>query len=123
MGEIMGIIAAVMDGLGLAYDYEEFAGEVSGPYWVGHYQETEPTTEDGKHEASFVITGTTGGTWIELQRAADSIRAEFPEIGGMTGVTDKGTGYAIWYASATTVPTDTAELKRIEITLNVKYWR
>ena len=123
MDEVMRIIADAMEALGLAYDFEEYGGEVTGPYWVGHYAETTPTTEDGLQEADFTLTGTTRGTWLELQSAVDAIRAKFPSVSGLHGVTAGGTGYAIFYASSVTVPTDVADLKRIETTLNVKYWR
>ena len=123
MEHIMAVIADTMDSIGLAYDYEEFMGEVEYPYWVGHYQEVEPTEESGMQEADFLLTGTTRGTWLALQKEANKIRAAFHPVSGKTGTTEDGTGYAIWYASATTVPTDTESLKRIEITLKTKIWR
>lgn len=123
MEHIMAIIADAMESAGLAYGFEEFTGEVAYPYWVGHYQEVEPTEESGMQEADFLLTGTTDGTWLSIVREIDAIRAAFPAVSGMTGTAEDGTGYAIWYASATTVPTDTESLKRAEITLKTKIWR
>lgn len=123
MDEIMGIIADTMESIGLRYDYEEWGGEVEYPYFVGHLTETEPTTEDGEQDATFLITGWSRTSFLELRKAANAIREAFPIIHGKRGMTEGGTGYVVWYAGSTDVPTDKPELKSIQITLNVKIWR
>lgn len=122
MDEIMGIIADAMESLGLRYDFEEWGGKVEYPYFVGHYDEVAPATEDGMQEASFLVTGWSRKSWLELQKAANAIREAFPTVSGRTGEAG-GVAYGIWYETSTTVPTEEPELKSIQITLNVKYWR
>lgn len=119
----MRIIAQTLESLGIPYDFEIWTGEVDGPYWVGHYIETEPVNEDGMTEASFIITGTTRGQWLELEQTKAKIMGAFDPVDGYSAITESGTGVAIWYASATTVPTGVAGLKRLEITLKTKEWR
>lgn len=121
MASPLTIIADAMEALGIPYDFETYGGEVDGAYWVGHYTETAPTTEDGLQEADFILTGTTRGTWAELEAAKEAVRKRFDPVAGYTEV--DGDGVAIYYTSATPVPTDAAGLKRIEITLNIKHWR
>lgn len=123
MDEIMGIIADAMESIGLRYDYEEWAGDVEYPYFVGHMTETEPTTEDGEQDATFLVTGWSNSSFLELRKAASAIREAFPTIEGKRGTTASGNGYTVWYASSDTVPTDKPELKSIQINLNVKIWR
>lgn len=123
MDEIMGIIADTMESIGLRYDYEEWGGEVGYPYFVGHMTETEPTTEDGEQDATFLITGWSRTSYLELRKAANAIRGAFPAIEGKRGITESGNGYSVWYAGSDTVPTEMPELKSIQITLNVKIWR
>ena len=120
MDEIMGIVADAMESIGLRYDYEEWGGEVEYPYFVGHMTETEPTTEDGEQGATFLITGWSRASFLELRKAANAIR---DALDGKRGATKSGNGYAVWYAGSTDVPTDKPELKSIQINLNAKIWR
>lgn len=123
MGEIMGIISEKMAELGIEYAYERFSGTPSYPYWVGEYVETEPVDEDGMTEASFTLTGTTRGTLLELEQCRAKIEAAFDPFGGLTTITDAGNGIAIYYAGSLTVPTDTDEIRRLQVSLSVKKWR
>ncbi len=106
----------------IPYCFEEWAEDITYPYFVGEYTESEPLNEDGESETSFILTGTARGSWLGLEIQKDKIRNLFPEE-GLTAVLENKTGIAVTYISAMPVPTGTDELKRIQINLKVKEWR
>lgn len=121
--DVLRIIAEAMQSLGLAYSYEEWTGETPDPYWVGEYIESPATDESGLQESSFILTGTTRGAWLSLEDAKGKIERAFPPIGGLRRITDDGNGVAVWYSYAQPVPTDTLDLKRMQINLEIKQWK
>ena len=117
-------IADAMSALGLEYAFGVYAGDpVVYPYFVGEYTETEPMTEDGRQDTTFLLTGFHRGTWLELEQAKEKIENYFNRVSGKTVITDNGSGVAIFYANTLIVPTGDAELKRIQINLQVKEWK
>jgi hypothetical protein len=117
-------IADAMSALGLEYAFGVYAGDpVVYPYFVGEYTETEPMTEDGLQNTTFLLTGFHRGTWMELEQAKERIENYFNRVSGKTVITDSGSGVAIFYANTLIVPTGDAELKRIQINLQVKEWK
>lgn len=117
-------IADAMSALGLEYAFGVYAGDpVVYPYFVGEYTETEPMTEDGRQDTTFLLTGFHRGTWLELEQAKERIENYFNRVSGKTVITDSGSGVAIFYANTLIVPTGDAELKRIQINLQVKEWK
>lgn len=117
-------IADAMSALGLEYAFGVYAGDpVIYPYFVGEYTETEPMTEDGLQNTTFLLTGFHRGTWLELEQAKERIENYFNRVSGKTVITDSGSGVAIFYANTLIVPTGDAELKRIQINLQVKEWK
>lgn len=117
-------IADAMSALGLEYAFGVYAGDpVVYPYFVGEYTETEPMTEDGLQNTTFLLTGFHRGTWMELEQAKERIENYFNRVSGKTVITDNGSGVAIFYANTLIVPTGDAELKRIQINLQVKEWK
>ena len=118
------IISDGMSELGLEYGFGEYAGDpVVYPYFVGEYTETEPFTEDGLQESTFLLTGFSRGSWLVLEQAKESIETYFSRVSGRTVIADNGSGVAIFYASSMIVPTGDAELKRIQINLNIQEWK
>jgi len=120
------IISDAMDSLGLAYSFMRYdvAEDEDAPetYFVGEYQEIESTDESGLQEASFLLSGFTRGSWLALEDAKEAISAYFNKVGGNTVIADNGSAVAIFYANSLVVPTEDAELKRIQINLDVKEW-
>lgn len=113
-----------MSALGLEYAFGVYAGDpVVYPYFVGEYTETEPMTEDGLQNTTFLLTGFHRGAWLELEQAKERIENYFNRVSGKTVITDSGSGVAIFYANTLIVPTGDAELKRIQINLQVKEWK
>ena len=115
------LIADARRDMGLAYDLDRYSG-TADPYFVGEYQENEAFTEDGLQETTFLITGFSRKGSLELEEAKAKIRQYFNRVSGKTVITNEGSAVAIFYAHALIVPTNDAELKRMQINLNVKEW-
>lgn len=113
------IISENLTNAGINYEFGEWTSDVIYPYFVGEYQESEPMTEDGLIESTFILTGFSRGSWLDLENAKEIIQRLFSNF---TIITESGSGLAIYYGGALIVPTGDAELKRIEIRLTIKEW-
>ena len=116
------IIADAMQEMQLAYALGRYSGKAD-PYFVGEYQETESFDESGLQESTFLLTGFCRGEWLRLEEAKEKIERYFNRVSGKTVITDNGSAAAIFYAHSLIVPTNDAELKRIQINLNIKEWK
>lgn len=118
------VISDGMEALNLAYGFGVYSGNpVLYPYFVGEYTETEPTTEDGLQETSFLLTGFSRESWLALEYAKEKIENYFNKVSGKTVIADNGSAVAVFYANSLIVPTGDAELKRIQINLAIKEWK
>lgn len=115
-------IADKLKEIGVPYCFEEWTKKITYPYFVGEYTESEPLNEDGESESTFILTGTTNGSWISLEKAKDNIRRLFTDT-GITKILPDNIAIAVMYSGAMPVPTGTDELKRIQINLKIKEWR
>lgn len=106
----------------IPYCFEEWSKDITYPYWVGEYTESEPLTESGESESTFILTGTTNGSWLSLEQQKSIIKKTFPEI-GTTAILEDKTGIAVFFITSMPVPTGTDAIKRIQINLKVKEWR
>jgi hypothetical protein len=111
-----------MDILKIPYEFGEWTSEIKYPYFVGEYTETEPATEDGLEESYIILTGFHRGKYIELIDIKDKIKKHFHPIHGLRGKTDSG-AITVFFGDAFVVPTGEADLKKIQITLNIKEWK
>jgi hypothetical protein len=110
-----------MTALGLNYAFLRWTSDVIYPYFIGEYTEEPNITEDNLQDTSFLITGTTRGSFIDLETAKANIEKLYRD--GKRIITTSGTGVVIFYESSLTVPTDDAELKKIQINLLIKEWK
>ena len=118
------VISDGMEALNLAYGFGVYSGNpIVYPYFVGEYTETEPTTEDGLQETSFLLTGFSRESWLALEQAKEKIENYFNKVSGKTVIADNGSAVAVFYANALIVPTGDAELKRMQINLAIKEWK
>lgn len=118
------IISDAMTALRIEYGFGEYSGNpVVYPYFVGEYTETEPFTEDGLQESTFLLTGFSRGSWLMLEEAKEKIENYFNKVGGKTVIASNGNAVAIFYGNSLIVPTGNAELKRIQINLSIKEWK
>ena len=46
---------------------------------VGEYNEIESVNEDGLQETTFILTGTTRGSWLELEQDKEKIEQLFKD--------------------------------------------
>lgn len=111
-----------MSVLDIPYEFMEWTTKIRYPYTVGEYSEVSTITEDGAEESTFILTVTTRGKWIVLEEIKEKIRQHFPAVGGFRAKTDSGS-IAVFYDNAFPVPTGEADLKRIQINLNIKEWK
>ena len=121
------IIKNAMKEMKLSYSFMEYkikSGEtLPKTYFIGEYQELEPTSEDGEQDNVFILTGFSRDTWIRLEEAKNKIKKYFPLIEGKTATTESGSVVAVFYSNGFPVPTEDAELKKMQINLTVKEWR
>lgn len=116
------IISDAMEALGLNYAFMEWSEVPAYPYFVGEYQEITPTNESGMQESTFLLTGFSRGSWLALEDAKEAIRDYFNKVSGKTVIAEDRTAVAIFYANSFVLPTGDAELKKIQINLDVKEW-
>lgn len=118
----LNIISEAMEALGLNYAFMEWTEKPKYPYFVGEYQEITPTNETGMQETTFLLTGFSRDSWLALEDAKESIRDYFNKVSGKTVIAEDGSAVAIFYANSFVLPTGDAELKKIQINLDVKEW-
>lgn len=117
------IIKEAMKSLGLEYGLARYAKRpIVYPYWVGEYQENTPTSESGHSTSTFLLTGFHRGEWDDLETQKERIEDYFNKVSGKTVMAEDGSAVAIFYANSLIVPTMDAELKRIQINLDVHEW-
>lgn len=120
--DMLKLISDGMAAIGVNYAFAEWKDEIAYPYFVGEYQETPAMTEDGLQEADFILTGFTRGEWADLEAAKEKIENYFCRF-GLTTIAPSGNSVVVCYSNSLVVPTGDAELKRIEIHLDVKEWK
>ena len=119
---MLGIIASELNDIDIPYEFMRWSTSVQYPYFIGEYSQVTTLNEDGYEEYSFMLTGTTTGSWLELEDCRNKIKNHFPSVYGLRKSIDDGV-MVIFYENAFPVPTGDANLKRIQINLNVKIWK
>lgn len=121
---LLKVVSDGMTELGLEYEFGEYTKKrIVYPYFVGEYTETEPTTEDGLQETTFMLSGFSRGTWLTLENAKAKIENYFNKVYGKTVMVDDGSAVAVFYGNSLIVPTGDEELKKIQINLQCKEWK
>lgn len=120
------IIKDAMEALGLKYAFMQYNvgknEKTPGTYFVGEYQEVEPLYENGMQESKFLLTGFSRESWMALEDAKEKISTYFNKVSGKTVIAANGAAVAIFYSNSLVIPTGDAELKKIQINLDVKEW-
>ena len=117
------IISEAMKHLGLEYGFARYQKyPVVYPYWVGEYQELAPTSENGHSTSTLLLTGNHRGSWEELETQKASIENYFNKVSGRTVMADDGSAVAVFYNNSLVIPTMDAELKKIQINLDIHEW-
>jgi len=101
------------------YEFEQWKSEVIYPYWVGNF--TEVSGDGDMAETSFMLEGFTRGTYLELLEEKEIIEKKYKH--GVKTILPSGAGVVILFENALcNIPTGDAELKKIQIYLNIKEW-
>ena len=112
-----------MNLLSVPYEFGKWKKETQYPYFVGEMPSPESiTTEDGKEETTFILSGFHRGEYIDLEEIKGQIKKHFHPIHGLREQTDSGS-IAVFYEGAFPVPTGEADLKRIQINLKILEWK
>ena len=122
IASILGIIREELHSMGIPYEFMRWTPPVKYPYFIGEFSETPTVTEDGNEEYSILLTGTTKNSWQELLDYGERIKDHFTENGAFHKATEKGV-VVIFYENSFPVPTGEADLKRIQINLQIKSWK
>jgi hypothetical protein len=115
-------VADLMESLEIPYEFMHWnSGIPPDAYFVGNYIESPSMTkeENGFQESTFILRGFTRQDWLLLERAKAKIEANVAK----TAILNDGSGIAVFYESASPVPTGDAELKSIKINLNIQEWK
>ena len=118
----LGIIQGELPKIGVPYEFMRWTSPVADRYWVGEYMKTPTDTEDGYEEGTLILTGTTNDSWVKLFDDRAKIQDHFPNVGGLRKSTDKGT-VVIFYSNDFPVDTGEANLKRMQVNLQIKAWK
>lgn len=121
MSNVRKIIADAMESLGLNYAYLEWLDDPVDMYFTGEYQEGEAVDESGQVPISFILTGFSRVGIEALEEAKETIKKHFDKVSGLV-IADKESAVAIFYAGSFPVRTMDAELKKIQVNLNIKEW-
>lgn len=109
--------------LEVPYEFGEWTSKVEYPYFVGEIPSPEEmTTEDGKKETQFILTGFNRGKYIDLETLKEKIENHFDPVTGLREKTGSGS-IAAFYNGSFYVLTGEADLKRIQINLTIKEWK
>lgn len=108
--------------LEIPYEFGEWTSDITYPYYTGEITEEEPMTEDGAEQSTLILNGFHRGKYIDLETDKAKIKQHFHPVHGLRGQTDSG-AIAVFYGGAFYVPTNEADLKRIQINLIIKEWK
>lgn len=118
----LGIVKDSLQSIGIPYEFMRWTSSVEDRYWIGEYSESVTDTEDGYEELTLMLTGTTRSSWMVLIEDRKTIKDHFPKEGGLRISTDSGV-VVIFYENSFPVPTGEADLKRIQVNLQIKSWK
>lgn len=117
--EALSVISKELKRLKINYQFGRWQGKVIYPYFVGEASADEFVSENNYQEGTCFINGFTRGAWLDLMNTSEQIKKCFADF---RTITESGSGISITVAAFSVIPCEDAELKRIQITLNIKEW-
>lgn len=93
--------------------------KVEYPYWVGEYLEIEYSAETNYQETTFILTGVTRGSYLELEKQKEIIKKALKD---KRAILPSGTGIAVHYDYSMPIRVDDIELQKIQINLTIQEW-
>ena len=119
MVDIVSFVGKKLHEAGVPYEYGEWTGNISYPYFVGSFMETESYFEDGQTVGIFTIDGWSRGSKVKLLEMVDKIKATFRSLYEAVD----GTLFFVVYSGALPAPTGENDLSKVTITLNTNEWK
>ena len=120
MNKVLGIITSEMTSLGIDYYYmTNDSAKVTYPYFTGEYFESGYSSENAMTSGQLLIEGWMRGSYYNLIAEAEKIKAH---CDALQIVTD-GVAIATEFSSMSSLRTDDPELKKIEINIDIVYWK
>lgn len=125
MDEILEFISNELEKAGVPYEFLIWTQPVTYPYFVGEYNEFEPTLESGEQDKTFILNGFCRGegSRMKLEEMRKIVEKTFPDIGGKIATLNSGSAVAIFYGNSSYIPTGEEELYKIQINLSIKLWK
>lgn len=125
MKEVLNYISTELERVGVPYEFLEWTQAVTYPYFIGEYNEFEPTLESGECDKTFILSGFCRGkdARLKLEEMREKVESAFPAKDGNLATLNSGSVVAIFYGSAFYVPTGEAQLYKIQINLSIKLWK
>ena len=120
--EALGFIKEQMNILAVPYEFAEWTSVVKYPYFVGEIVEEPTNTEDRREESTLILTGFTRGKYIELEEIKEKIKKHFDPIYGLRSDIDIG-AIAVFFNGSMNISTGEADLKKIQINLQIIEWK
>ena len=93
--------------------------KVEYPYWVGEYLENEYSAETNYQGTTFILTGVTRGSYLELEKQKGIIKKALKD---KRAILSNGAGIAVHYDYSMPIRTDDIELQKIQINLTIQEW-
>ena len=93
--------------------------KVEYPYWVSEYLESEYSAETNYQETTFILTGVTRGSYLELEKQKEIIKKALKD---KRAILPSGTGIAVHYDYSMPIRVDDIELQKIQINLTIQEW-
>ena len=115
-------ISDELGAIAVPYEFGEWTSDIQYPYFVGEITESPTVTEDGYEESYMLLNGFTRGKYVDLERMKNTIKKHFNPIIGKCAKTDCGS-IAVFFNGSNFIPTNEADLKRVQINLLIKEWK
>lgn len=93
--------------------------KVEYPYWVGEYLESEYSEETNYQETTFILTGVTRGSYLELEKQKEIIKKALKD---KRAILPSGAGIAVYFDYSMPIRVDDIELQKIQINLTIQEW-
>lgn len=119
MVDLLSFMNEQIEQLEIPYEFGEWTQDLTYPYFVGSFNETEHRIEDGYTGGVFTLDGWSRGSKITLAEVNDKLKKAFEDL---RAVRD-GTAFFITYWNALMIPTGEEDLFRITITFNTNEWK
>ena len=93
--------------------------KVEYPYWVGEYLENEYSEETNYQGTTFILTGVTRGSYLELEKQKEIIKKALKD---KRAILSNGAGIAVHYDYSMPIRVDDIELQKIQVNLTIQEW-